>query len=72
MGQPEFAPEVGMVVLDTVRNRVGVVLGANPGRVSLRPAGGGEPWSARPVDVRPAAAADALRAKVAEVNAWRR
>ncbi len=57
---------------DLRTGRVGVVLGMNAGRVSLRPAGGGAPWSARHVDVRAAEPMEELRARVAEVNAWGR
>jgi hypothetical protein len=64
-------PQAGTVVLDTQADRVGVVLGCNPGMVSLRPAGGGPPWNARRGDVRPASPMDELRAKVAEINARR-
>ncbi|MEU1627437.1 hypothetical protein ABZ746_19340 [Streptomyces sp. NPDC020096] len=65
-------PETGSVVLDTARDRVGVVLFMRGGMVHLRPAGDGEPWVAHPRDVSPASPTDALRAKVAEVNAARR
>ncbi|GAA1891233.1 hypothetical protein [Streptantibioticus ferralitis] len=62
--------EAGAVVRDVKTDRVGVVIGMNDGRVSLRPAGGGAPWSARRVDVCPAGPMEELRARVAEVNAW--
>jgi hypothetical protein len=65
-------PQMGAVVLDTGTDRVGVVLGSNARTVSLRPAGGGEPWNVRRDAVRPASPLDELRARVAEINARRR
>ncbi|MFI0909997.1 hypothetical protein [Streptomyces abikoensis] len=62
------APGVGAIVLDTGRGRVGEVMAAVGGRVLLRPPGGGREWEARPGDLRPAAGADALRARVADAN----
>jgi hypothetical protein len=59
-------------VRDMKSGRVGVVLGMNAGRVSLRPAGGGAPWSVRREDVGDAEPMEELRARVAEVNAWGR
>ncbi len=60
------------MVRDMKTERVGVVIGMNAGRVSLRPAGGGAPWSALQADVRTAEPMEELRARVAEVNAWGR
>lgn len=65
-------PETGAVVLDTARDRVGVVMYLRAGMVHLRPGGGGEPWTARLGDVCPAAPTDELRARVADANASRR
>jgi hypothetical protein len=62
-------PETGSVVLDTARNRVGVVMYLRAGMVHLRPGGGGEPWTARLDDVCPASPTDELRTRVAEANA---
>jgi hypothetical protein len=65
-------PETGAVVLDRARDQVGVVLFMRDGMVHLRPAGEGEPWIAHPGNVSPASLSEALRTKVAEVNAARR
>ncbi|MEU6174838.1 hypothetical protein ABZ832_23370 [Streptantibioticus parmotrematis] len=71
-GQDEGAYAVGAVVVDTVRDRVGVVVGDDgPGLVCLRAPGGGARWKARSADVCPAGPMDELRARVAEVNAFR-
>jgi hypothetical protein len=62
-------PEVGALALDVKRDRVGVVMARQGGRVFLRPPQGGREWEALPEDVRPAQLLDELRARVAEVNA---
>jgi hypothetical protein len=62
-------PNVGSLVLDEKRDRVGVVMDRQGGRVYLRPPQGGREWEAAPEDVRPARAGDELRARVAEINA---
>lgn len=62
------APEVGAIVLDAGRDRVGEVMAVVGGRVLLRAPGGGREWEAFPADLRPAATGDALRARVADVN----
>lgn len=62
-------PDVGALVLDAKRDRVGVVMDRQGGRVYLRPPQGGREWEAALEDVRPARAADELRARVAEINA---
>ncbi len=61
-------PEIGDLVLDTVRNRVGEVMATVGGRLLLRPPGGGREWEAAPSHVRPATSGEALRSKVAEAN----
>jgi hypothetical protein len=65
----EGTPDVGSLVLDAKRDRVGVVMDRQGGRVYLRPPQGGREWEAAPEDVRPAKARDELRARVAEINA---
>ncbi|MBT2385787.1 hypothetical protein [Streptomyces sp. ISL-11] len=64
-----MAMEVGDMVLDTKRDRVGEVMQTTPTRVFLRAFGGGREWVAGLEDVTPVGVADALRAKVAEINA---
>ncbi|MFF4156581.1 hypothetical protein [Streptomyces sp. NPDC001678] len=62
------APEIGAVVRDVGRDRVGEVMAVVGGRVLLRAPGGGREWEALPGDLRPAVTGDALRARVADVN----
>ncbi|WP_449477999.1 hypothetical protein [Streptomyces abikoensis] len=64
--------KVGTMVLDTRRDRVGEVMDASPSRVFLRAFGGGREWIASPEELEPVGVAEALRARVAEVNAARR
>lgn len=59
----------GALVRDTRRDRVGVVQARLLGVVYLRPKGGGREWEARPEDLEPADVSDALRARLAELNA---
>ena len=44
-------PGIGELAKDTVRDRIGVVMGAVGGRVQIRPIGGGTEWDALPADV---------------------
>ncbi|MFF3607084.1 hypothetical protein [Streptomyces sp. NPDC002463] len=62
-------PCVGAAVLDTTRNRVGRVMGAEGPYLQLRPLGGGRPWDAVPAHLRPLTSAELLSALVAEANA---
>ncbi|MFE1878932.1 hypothetical protein [Streptomyces diastatochromogenes] len=64
-------PDVGELVYDTKRDRVGEVVDYQAGRALLRPAGGGIEWAATPDELRPADANDRLRARVNEMNATR-
>jgi hypothetical protein len=66
------APEVGELVLDAARDRVGVVMGHEGPFVQLRPPDGGREWDADPENVQPAAVTDELRFRVSEQNARRR
>ncbi|MBC2876353.1 hypothetical protein H7K43_15045 [Streptomyces sp. TYQ1024] len=66
------APEVGSLVLDIKRDRVGTVMGQLAGRIFLRPPHGGREWEAAPSDVRPAGTLEELRAKAQELNERRR
>ncbi|MFE0042409.1 hypothetical protein [Streptomyces albireticuli] len=61
-------PNVGVLVVDVRRDRVGEVMASTGGRLSLRPPSGGREWEAFPCDVRPMTASDELRAKVTEAN----
>jgi hypothetical protein len=65
-------PRVGEWARDVRRGRVGVVVRRTGPYVRLRPVGGGAEWEARPGDLRPAAASDALRPAVREANKWSR
>ena len=61
--------EVGALVLDSKRDRVGVVQAVLNGRVYLRPQGGGIEWDSLPGDLVAADRMDELRARVCELNA---
>ena len=65
------SPGIGALMLDTRRNRVGVVMGELAGLVYLRPVGGGVEWDSRWADLEPAGepAHARLRARVAQMNA---
>lgn len=65
------ALDVGELVHDTTRDRVGEVQDYRAGRVVLRPSGGGPSWEATPGELQPANANDRLRARVNEMNARR-
>jgi hypothetical protein len=62
-------PPPGTAVRDTVRDRVGVVMGHEGPYLQLRPLSGGREWDADPDRVRPLTAAELLRARLAETNA---
>ncbi|MBF6049064.1 hypothetical protein GO001_28360 [Streptomyces sp. NRRL B-1677] len=57
--------------VDTRTNRLGQVMDLDlpAGRVHLRPPQGGLPWHCPPEHARPASEAEALRARVARLNA---
>ncbi|GHB60627.1 hypothetical protein GCM10010347_33350 [Streptomyces cirratus] len=61
--------EVGLLLVDTRTDRVGVVMGNVGSYVQLRPPGGGTEWDVPPSALRPAEVLDELRAKVTVVNA---
>ncbi|MFF5876620.1 hypothetical protein ACIQ9M_19530 [Streptomyces californicus] len=63
-------PSVGTLMVDAGRaGRVGVFRGVAGPYWSLRPVCGGVEWEARPEHVRPATAAERLRARTARANA---
>jgi hypothetical protein len=62
-------PPPGTAVRDTVRDRVGVVMGHEGPYLQLRPLSGGREWDAAPDRVRPLTAAELLHARLAETNA---
>ncbi|MCZ4509352.1 hypothetical protein O3Q52_14325 [Streptomyces sp. ActVer] len=66
---PPPPPAVGDLAYDTRRDRYGVVMERTGGQVHLRPKGGGLEWAARPEDVEPAGAGEALGPRVARANA---
>ncbi|MFF7726054.1 hypothetical protein [Streptomyces sp. NPDC008001] len=55
--------------VDTRTNRLGQVVDLRTGRVQLRPPEGGVEWDCPPEHTRPASEAEALRARVARLNA---
>ncbi|MFD7237519.1 hypothetical protein ACFWAT_19690 [Streptomyces syringium] len=61
-------PDVGALMLDARRDRVGEVMDVICGRVLLRDPAGGREWEAFPCDLRPATTGDALRSRVAHAN----
>ncbi|MEV0223772.1 hypothetical protein [Streptomyces sp. NPDC050704] len=60
---------LGDVIEDTRNKKVGKVMGFVGLYVQLRPVGGGVEWDARPEDLRPVAAGEALSAGIARLNA---
>ncbi|MEV4507019.1 hypothetical protein [Streptomyces klenkii] len=66
------APEVGTMVLDKRRDRVGEVMEVTTSWVYLRAFGGGREWVTALEDVEPVTVLERLRARVAAVNAERR
>ncbi|MGA5554614.1 hypothetical protein [Streptomyces lavendulocolor] len=62
-------PPVGAIVLDTVRNHVGRVMGAEGPYLQLRPLDGGREWDVEPTHLHPLTGAELLSALVAEANA---
>nr|WP_030902789.1 hypothetical protein [Streptomyces sp. NRRL F-5126] len=62
-------PAPGAAVRDTVRDRVGRVMGHAGPYVQLRPLAGGREWDAEPGLVRVLTPAELLSALVAEANA---
>ncbi|MET8842200.1 hypothetical protein ABZW67_19160 [Streptomyces rubiginosohelvolus] len=66
------APAVGDLAYDGVRDRYGIVMERTAGQVHLRPKGGGLEWSARPEDIEPALAGEALGSRVARADSHSR
>ncbi|MFI8306306.1 hypothetical protein ACIF80_23255 [Streptomyces sp. NPDC085927] len=62
-------PRIGAAVRDTVRDRVGRVMGHVGPYVQLRPLTGGREWDAEPLHLRPLTPSELLSALVAEANA---
>ncbi|QFR98032.1 hypothetical protein GBW32_26220 [Streptomyces tsukubensis] len=62
-------PAVGDAVRDTVRDRVGRVMGHIGPYVQLRPLAGGREWDASPDRLHTLTPAELLSALVAEANA---
>ncbi|HZG02172.1 MAG TPA: hypothetical protein VE546_01125 [Streptomyces sp.] len=60
---------VGSVVRDLRDGRVGDVMDIHPGRVWLRPLGGGREWDAAPDEVQPLTPREQLSARLAAANA---
>ncbi|MGW3650969.1 hypothetical protein [Streptomyces sp. NPDC000878] len=63
-----YKPDLGDTVEDTGTRKVGKVMGFEGPYVQLRPVGGGREWDARPENLRPVTAADALSSAVAVAN----
>ncbi|MYY12586.1 hypothetical protein GT204_27725 [Streptomyces sp. SID4919] len=61
-------PAIGELVKDTVRGRVGVVMGEVGGRVQIGPVGGGVEWDALPDNVVEPGAREELSARLTVRN----
>ncbi|MFJ2230921.1 MULTISPECIES: hypothetical protein [Streptomyces] len=61
-------PAIGELAKDTVRGRVGVVMGEVGGRVQIRPVGGGVEWDALPDSVVELSAREGLSARLTVRN----
>jgi hypothetical protein len=68
-GSPSEPPAVGAAVRDTVRDRVGRVMGREGPYLQVRPLGGGREWDADPRHIRTLSQDELLSALLAEVNA---
>lgn len=64
-----YAPEIGTIVRDSRKDKVGRVMGHVGGRVQLRPLAGGLEWDARLADLAPVPLFEALGPAVAAANA---
>jgi hypothetical protein len=67
-GTSPSEPAVGASVRDTLRDRVGVVMGQEGPYLQLRPLSGGREWDADPSRVQLLSPAELLSARVAEAN----
>ncbi|MTE19737.1 hypothetical protein F0L17_11495 [Streptomyces sp. TRM43335] len=65
----EPAPTVGAVARDLRDGRVGEVMDVLPGRIWLRPLGGGREWDAEPRQVESLTPREQLSARLAAANA---
>ncbi|WP_330333134.1 hypothetical protein OHS33_27780 [Streptomyces sp. NBC_00536] len=66
---PVPVPAIGDTVRDTHHNRLGIVTDRLGPHLRLRPLAGGLEWDAEPEDTEPVSSLEALRARLAEVNA---
>jgi hypothetical protein len=67
--EPRELPDVGTVMVDTVRHRIGEFRGTVGGSLCLRPVGGGREWEVSPDYAREATDEERLSAGVAARNA---
>ncbi|MET7618803.1 hypothetical protein [Streptomyces sp. NPDC005408] len=61
-------PGIGELAKDSVRDRIGVVMGEIGGRVQMRPIRGGREWDAMPDQVVTLSAREELSARLAVRN----
>ncbi|MFD8766461.1 hypothetical protein ACFV03_47340 [Streptomyces mirabilis] len=61
-------PGIGELAKDSVRVRIGVVMGEIGGRVQIRPIRGGKEWDAMPDNVVALSAREELSARLAVKN----
>ncbi|MFI8276010.1 hypothetical protein ACIGBH_14040 [Streptomyces sp. NPDC085929] len=66
---PSHTPAIGDTVRDTLRNRFGIVTDRIGPYLRLRPLTGGRVWEVESEDTEPVSTPEALRARLAEVNA---
>ncbi|MEV5954953.1 hypothetical protein AB0M11_14490 [Streptomyces sp. NPDC051987] len=69
MTAAEVEPSAGTLVIDTVRDRLGYVMGREGPYVQLRPVAGGREWDADPAHVRRATDEERLRAMAERTRA---
>ncbi|OKJ50853.1 hypothetical protein AMK28_28535 [Streptomyces sp. CB02115] len=68
-GKVNAAPDVGTLMMDSHRDRVGEFRGIAGPYWSLRPVVGGTEWEAEPGHVRPADPMERMHAQTARANA---
>ncbi|MEV6167653.1 hypothetical protein AB0L99_05425 [Streptomyces sp. NPDC051954] len=61
-------PGINELAKDSVRDRIGVVMGEIGGRVQMRPIHGGRAWDAMPDDVVALSAREELSARLSAKN----
>ena len=68
MASNHTRPGIGELAKDSVRDRIGVVMGEVGGRVQIRPIGGGTEWDVMPDNVVAPSPREELSARLAIKN----